>query len=188
MIRDWQAGDLAAFERLFHQHKDMVFRVAYSVLGDSRESEDAVQEVFIRVYRFPDKFEGGEQEFGGWLRRVTLNFCINRARRNGFRRWRSLEELSEWGKDRTQDDKSISPARALEEDEKQEQARNFLSRLSDRHYEVMVLRYYHELSYEEIARMLDIPLGTVRSRLSNAVKALRQSRESGGQGGWDGEA
>lgn len=176
MIKEWQAGNTAAFEALFHQHQNMVFKVACSVLGNTQESEDAVQEVFIKVHQSTDKFCGEEREFSAWLRRITLNHCINRSRRNGIR-WRSFEEISELGVNLSKDTLPISPATILEEDEEKEEARKLLNSLNDKHYAVMVLRYYHDLSYEEIAQTLNIPIGTVRSRLSNAIKVLRQARK-----------
>ena len=176
MIKEWQAGNAAAFEALFNHHQNMVFKVACSVLGNTQESEDAVQEVFIKVHQSADKFCGEEREFSAWLRRITLNHCINRTRRNGIR-WRSFEEISELGVNMSQSNPSISPATILEENEKKEEARKLLNSLNDKHYAVMVLRYYHDLSYEEIAQTLNIPIGTVRSRLFNAIKDLRESRE-----------
>ncbi len=174
LIKEWQAGDTAAFETLFHRHKDMVFRVACSVIGEIHESEDVVQEVFIKVYKAA--FHGEEQEFKGWLRRITLNYCISRYRRNGLR-LNSFEGMSENGMPLPQETSPILPQTVLEENEKRGETRKLLKNLNDKHYLVMVLRYYHDLSYEEIAQMLNIPLGTVRSRLSNAVRLLRQIRE-----------
>ncbi len=190
LIKEWQAGNAEAFEALVNHHQNMVFKVACSVLGNTQESEDAVQEVFIKVHQSADKFCGEEREFSAWLRRITLNHCINRSRRNG-NRWQSFEEISELGVKLPKDTLSISPATVLEEDEKKEEARKLLNSLNDKHYAVMVLRYYHDLSYEEIAQKLNIPIGTVRSRLSNAIKVLQNARkfryQIRGEGKYEGE-
>ncbi len=177
LIKELQAGNQSAFESLFHRHKDMVFKAALPMLRDHQEAEDVVQEVFLKAYKRARQFRGEEWNFKGWLRRITLNECAGRLRRNGLHQV-SFEKMHNDGFDPPQEDSSMLPEMLLLEKEQSKQARKFLALLSEKQYLVMVLRYYHELSYDEIAQLLEIPTGTVRSRLFTAIKILRRAQES----------
>jgi RNA polymerase sigma factor (sigma-70 family) len=176
LIKELQTGNQSAFESLFHRHKDMVFKAALPMLRDPQEAEDVVQEVFLKVHKRAGQFRGEEWNFRGWLRRITLNECASRLRRNGLHQV-SFEKICGDGFDPPQDDSLVLPEKLLLQKEEQTEAQNLLALLSEKHYLVMVLRYYHELSYNEIAQLLEIPPGTVRSRLSTAIRTLRQAQE-----------
>ena len=178
LIKELQTGNQSAFESLFHRHKDMVFMAALPILRDSQEADDVVQEVFIKVYKRAGQFRGEEWNFKGWLRRITLNECASRLRRNGLHHV-SFEKIRSDGFDPPQEDSSVLPEKLVLQKEEKEEAQRLLACLNEKHYIVMVLRYYHELSYDEIAQLLKIPTGTVRSRLSTAIKILRQAQGSG---------
>ncbi len=176
LIKELQAGNQSAFESLFHRHKDMVFKAALPMLRDHQEAEDVVQEVFVKVYKSAGQFRGEEWNIRGWLRRITLNECASRLRRNGLHQV-SFEKILDEGFDPPQKDLSVLPEKLLLQKEENKEARKLLALLSEKHYLVMVLRYYHELSYDEIAQLLEIPPGTVRSRLSTAIRTLRQEQD-----------
>ncbi len=176
LIKELQTGNQSAFESLFHRHKDMVFRAALPMLRDPEEAEDVVQEVFLKVYKRAGQFRGEEWNFKGWLRRITLNECASRLRRNGLHQV-SFEKIYSDGFDPPQGDSTVLPENLLLQKEEKEDARKLLASLSEKLYLVMVLRYYLELSYDEIAQILEIPPGTVRSRLFTAIKTLRQAQE-----------
>ncbi len=175
LIEEVVTGNRLAFEQLFNRYKERVFNVAFSMSRDPVEAEDIVQEVFIKVYKSIGKYRGGERELDSWLRRITLNECVSRFRKNGVDKT-SFEKMSEAGYSFPQNESFTSPETHLMMREKQRETRELLNALDQKHYMVMVLRFYHELSYGEIAEMLRIPVGTVRSRLSIAIKTLRTMR------------
>jgi RNA polymerase sigma-70 factor (ECF subfamily) len=155
-------------------------------LGDAREAEDVLQEVFLKVYRSDGRFEGQEPEFRAWLHRITANQCIACRRKKKLPSV-SLEQLLNEGSPLPSGNLDLPEDLYIKEQEREE-VRQMLKCLDEDHRLTMVLRYYQELSYEEIAQALKIPLGTVKSRLSNAIKTLRResvrSRENTGKGGY----
>lgn len=164
LIQRSQAGEAEAFEALFHRYKNLVYKTAYLLLGDADEAEDALQEVFVQVYRSLSTFRPEKGAFTTWLHRMTVNHCLNRRRR---RRPVSLDEVSA---------EALSEPSPYPESRMTEEAalQHALARLSDKLRAVVVLRYYWGLSYAEIVQILDVPLGTVKSRLHQALGILRR--------------
>jgi RNA polymerase sigma-70 factor (ECF subfamily) len=161
LITRAQAGDLQAFSGLFEGYKNLVYKTAYLVLNDSAEAEDALQEVFLQVHKSLSSFDPQKGAFTTWLHRITLNHCLNQRKKRHFT---SLEEISP----------PLStnfPSAQLAEEDALFQATRLLS---DKQKAVVILRYYWDLPYSEIADILDIPLGTVKSRLDLALKTLRK--------------
>lgn len=167
LIRRSQVGDEGAFAALFHKYKNLVYKTAYLMLGDANEAEDVLQEVFIQVHKSLHTFQPTKGAFTTWLHRITVNHCLNR-RRKRLLSTLSLDELSPT----SLTDHSPSPDSRLGEEVQQ-----VLSRLSEKQQAVVILRYYWELAYSEIAYILDIPLGTVKSRLGLALRTLRKELE-----------
>jgi RNA polymerase sigma-70 factor, ECF subfamily len=161
LIRRAQAGDMQAFASLFEQYKNLVYKTAYLVLDERGEAEDALQEVFLLVHKSLSSFDPQKGAFTTWLYRITMNYCLNHRHK---RRHSSLED--------------VSPTPALDfpssqladEDAVWQATRS----LSDKLQAVVILRYYWDLPYAEIAQVLDVPLGTVKSRLDLALKSLRK--------------
>lgn len=161
MNRD-QAQDEETFAALFQQYKNLVFKTAYLMLGNPIEAEDALQEVFLNVHRALGTFDPSRAAFSTWLYRITVNHCLNRRRKREVPLF-SLGEIP--GHD-------PSPEGQVMTDQVLEQA---LDSLSDKLRSVVVLRYYAGLPYAEIGEILDVPLGTVKSRLSLALDAMRRT-------------
>jgi RNA polymerase sigma-70 factor (ECF subfamily) len=170
LIRRSQAGDEEAFAALFHKHKNLVYKTAYLMLGSADEAEDALQEVFLKVHKSLSTFQPSKGAFTTWLHRITVNHCLNRRRKRRIFAL-SLDEISPT----SLTSHSPSPESKLAEEEAVQQA---LKRLSEKQRTVAILRYYWELSYAEIAQILDIPVGTVKSRLNLALKTLRKELET----------
>lgn len=169
----------AAFAELYRRHSRSSFRLAFRVLGDEGLAADAVQDAFLTVYRKGGRFEARAQ-FTSWLFRVVLNRSID-LRRREIRTPRDAGGVSA-GEDDTSalDPLGTAPssdpgppehARAAE---RAEAVRRAIARLSPKLAEVVVLRYPDGMSYEEIGELLDLPPGTVRSRLNRAHAALRE--------------
>ena len=163
LIQRAQADDREAFASLFEQYKNLVFKTAYLMFGNRDEAEDALQEVFILVHKSLSGFDPRKGAFSTWLHRITVNYCLNQHRKR-HALMVSLEDVSTVFANEF-------PGERLDEKEAIEQA---LSRLSDRQKAVVILRYYWALPYSEISAILDIPLGTVKSRLDLALKTMRK--------------
>ncbi len=169
----------AAFAALFERHGRKAFDLAWRVLGDPGLAADAVQEAFLTVYRKGPRFEARAQ-FTSWLHRVVLNQSIDLRRRERRRRTTSLGDPSTTAgpgaRDPPGDPPSPRPSPESEalSAERSDLVRTAVDRLSPKLAEVIALRYPQGLSYEEIGEILDLPPGTVRSRLNRAHAALRE--------------
>ena len=160
LIRRAQANDRDAFAALFAQYKNLVYRTAYLMLDNPHDAEDALQEVFVLVHKSLTGFDPRKGAFTTWLHRITINYCLNHRRKRSFISSPLDETLSNG---------EFPEAQSAEEDAIWQAVRG----LSDKQQAVVVLRYYWDLSYAEVAQILEIPLGTVKSRLDLAIKTLR---------------
>lgn len=156
-----RAADLVA-----RKYRDRLFHHACYVLKDYQEATDVVQEVFIKAMREP-RFYEDDFKMKAWLFRVTSNLCFN-IRRDRRRRAAILDTMD------TPTSSSADQVDAVLSGEKQEQILAALDRVSDNHKQILMLRYYSDLSYAEIADALDVKLGTVMSRLSRAKGQLME--------------
>ncbi len=158
-------GDTNAFKLIFDQYKNLVFRTAYLILENTNEAEDALQETFVKVYRSLGTYQATKGAFTTWLYRITVNVCLNR-RRKLFRSKEVTEIFSESQSDgHTSLEDKFSDKQILQ---------NALNRLSNKIRVVVLLRFYLDLSYSEIAQILNIPLGTVKSRLNTGLKEMQK--------------
>ena len=164
----------AAFAALFDEHKNVVYGMAYVMLGNRDDAEDVLQHVFLAVYKSLSSFDPSRGTLRAWLRRITVNQCLNRRRRRRLFAL-SLDEVSPAS---VAKHLPTSEAQMAEEDV----VRRALNGLSEKLRAVIVLRYYLDLSYAEIAGTLHIPVGTVKSRLDLALKTLRRELEAAGEG------
>ena len=157
-------GESEAFGELVSRHQSGVFNVCYRLLHEHGEAEDLAQETFMRAYDRLHTFDL-EREFGPWIRRVAANLCLNYL--ESRRVTAPLDEERDA-------DQTLLPEAVTEVRERSEQIRAALSSLPP-HYRVVVeLRHYQELSYDEIAKELDMPLSDVKSHLFRARKILAE--------------
>ncbi len=154
-------GSQAAFRELLSRYRKPALALAYQMLGDAEDAEDAAQEAFVRVFQAIPQFRG-QAAFSTWLYRIVTNTCLGRLRRK--REKVSLERVSE---PRSADSPSQQVTDAL-------MTRQVLSMMSPTLQTVLLLRVEGGLSYREIAETLGLPMGTVRSRLSKARTAFRK--------------
>ncbi len=170
LVRQAQAGDIAAFETLVKLHQQFAFQVALSALSSPQEAEDATQEAFVKVWQALPNFRQ-EARFRTWLYRIVMNLCYNRIPR--LRQdFYTLEEEFFQGNLIDQDQQS-APDTYLEE----KQLFDFLHRqidcLPEKYRIMLLLRFREGCSYAEIAEILDIPLGTVKTGIFRAREQLR---------------
>ncbi len=178
-VRRARTGDQGAFERLVLNHQRRTFNVAYRILGDYDEALDLTQEVFIQAHRSLGQFRG-EARFGSWLLAIAVNHCRNRLKL-WKRRARSKHEslsapIGDEGSDlrREPPDPGTTAVEALEGRQLEELVSEEMMHLDDEFRAVLVLRDVQEVAYEEIARMLELPVGTVKSRLHRGRTELRE--------------
>ena len=159
-------GDRDAFGEIVHRHQQAVFNVAYRVLGNVHDSEDATQEAFIRAYQFINRFDP-DRPLAPWLARIAVNVCLNRLE--------SQKSLSAFDEETTlASDPNPGPEIQKIASDRNETIRYELSRLPPRYRVVIELRHFQELSYEEIAEQLKRPLGAIKSDLFRARKLLAE--------------
>ncbi|MCB1057064.1 MAG: sigma-70 family RNA polymerase sigma factor [Acidobacteria bacterium] len=175
LVERHRYGDPAAFEEVYRRYGEMVYSLCHRLSGDPDLAADLTQEAFLRIFRHVGKFRGGSS-LKTWVYRVALNHCRSRlARRRLF--WRSLAEPDEPGPEAV--DPGRSPEdRAIAHDEGRRLTRA-LAAVPVAYREAVVLFDLQGLSYEEIARVLGVRLGTVRSRLARGRERLRQILEEG---------
>jgi RNA polymerase sigma-70 factor (ECF subfamily) len=160
------AGDDNAFRQLVERHYRMVLSVAYRALGNVTAAEDCAQDVFIKVHQKLRLYRA-DRPFINWLHRVAANTVTDTSRRRRVEL--SLDALRHEAPSGLGD-----PAEAAALREQQFAVRAAMAGLPGRLRDAIVLQVYHELSYQEIARVLDIPIGTVMSRIHNAKRQLRR--------------
>ena len=165
LISNTLQGDTHAYGELVLRYQTSVFNVCYRLLGEQREAEDLAQEVFIRAYQRLQSFDL-QRSFGPWIRRVAANLCYNHMQKNQPVLLPIQDEQDyEAGK-------SHDPQSMIEINEKNKTIRQAIAKLPPAYRIALELRHYHELSYEEIARELDLPLNTIRSHLFRARKKM----------------
>lgn len=170
LVERAQAGDRHAFGELVGRYQDRVFNALVALLGCREEARDAAQDAFVQAWRKLDAFRGDSQ-FYTWLYRIAMNQGLSRRRKR--RPAMSLDQQKqEAGAEPT--DPGGNPAAALDAAENIAQVRAALDELADEHRQILVLREIEGFAYEEIAETLELPVGTVRSRLFRARAQLKE--------------
>jgi RNA polymerase sigma-70 factor (ECF subfamily) len=176
LIARCRAGDVAAFEPLVEKYRQRVWRLAYSTLRDREEAWDVSQEAFIRAFQALPSFRG-QSAFYTWLYRIVMNVAADRARSRGAQgRAFGTERVPEEDWERVLPDQNPgeeAPDAAAARREQRAKIMRALDTLSGDHRTIIMLSDLEGLSYREIAETLEIPMGTVMSRLHNARKRLR---------------
>ena len=174
LIRRAGQGDQEAFRQLVETSQAPAYRLALRMCGgDAALAEDAAQEAFLAAWRGLPRFRG-DSRFSTWLYRLTTNAAIDWLRRE--KRHRGMDDVTEL----ELPDDGPGPQDQAEQAEAQQTVRRALSRLSEEHRQVLLLRYMQELDYAEIAAALEISEGTVKSRISRAKMRLRELLDGSG--------
>ncbi len=150
--------------------------VALSYVGNRDDALDLAQEAFFRVYKNLDRFREGER-FAPWFFRILRNACLNFLDKRRRGRAFSIHAADPDGQDFPLPDDSMSPVAAIECTEAQRQFWKGLEKLSLKHREIILLRHFEDLDYATMATVLEIPIGTVMSRLFHARKKLKEALE-----------
>ena len=169
LIRAAQGGDEPAFAELVRRYQRAVYRVGYGLTRNPADADDLAQETFVRAYRARGRFRADEPLYP-WLSRIAVNLAYSLFRRRRRRPETPIEPLVEAGHQWAGDD---DPERDTADRERHEQLQASLAELSKEHQTILVLRVVEGLSYDEIARTIGVPVGTVMSRLSRARAELK---------------
>ena len=178
LIREIQGGDMAAFDQMVMRHKDKLFNTVYWFLGDYQEANDCAQEIFIKVFKGIKKFRF-ESSFSTWLYRIAINTCKNKLKSSAYR-WKKRTVSLENPDSSKEDNRSYevqngspSPENKLEKKERRMLIQKAVNALPQDQNRVIVLRDIQGLSYQEIADITGLNLGTVKSRLARARMELK---------------
>jgi RNA polymerase sigma-70 factor (ECF subfamily) len=170
--KDWlekaRAGDVEAFGALVLAHQQFVYNLAWRALGDEHEAQDASQETFLRVWQALPNFRG-QAQFRTWLYRIVTNVCYGRLPRLR----RQFAELGDIEMGEVPDESQSDPAATLEAAEQRAFLWRQIEALPESYRVLVLLRYQQDLPYEEIASVLSLPLGTVKTGLFRARARLR---------------
>ena len=163
------------FDEIVKRYDKRLFNTIYWMVGDYEEAQDITQETFLLIQKALPKFRG-ESEIFTWIYRIAINQCKRFRRKQTLRKFFSLDEKrreveSSWKEDSGVDK---NPEKGVEWSEMSELLRKKVSSLPEYYKEPLILRYFHGLSYEEIGKILNIPLGTVRSRLARGRRVLME--------------
>ena len=180
LIRRAQRGDADAFEQLLLEHQKNVYNLCYRMAGNPDDAMDLSQETFLRAWRFLDQYQFASA-FSTWLYRLCSNICIDFLRR---RRRQQTVPLTFEDADGEEQTYAVPDAQPLPEEQVElkltrETLAAAMAQLLPEHRAVLQLRVVNEMSYEQIADVLDIQIGTVKSRLSRARNQLKKILERG---------
>lgn len=181
-LRDFTDGELIAksisgredsFEELVRRYQRPITNYVYRMLGNYDASLDVTQEIFIKVYNSMARYSS-EYKFSTWLYKISHNAAIDYMRRHSVRE-QSLEIENEDGVYQVQfESKRLSPEQERERSEWREEIDTVVKRLPTGYRELIILRHTQDMSYDEIAEITNLPLGTVKNRLFRAREMMRE--------------
>ena len=174
-IKQVLKGDQNAYADIVNLYQHKLYQICYRMLGNKQEAEDIAQEAFVRAYINLHSYDQ-KRKFSTWLYRIATNLCIDRIRKKKPDYYLDAEVAGTDGLDMYS---QIAADEKLPEDvvaqmELQERIQYEISRLPDKYRSVIVLKYIEELSLQEISEILDMPLGTVKTRIHRGREALRK--------------
>ena len=174
-IKQIKKGDQNAFAEVVELYKDKIYHLCYRMLGNAHEAEDIAQEAFLRVYINIHSFDINKK-FSTWLYRIATNLSIDRIRKKKPDYYLDAEVAGTDGLTLySQVSSDIAmPEKEVEAMELQEIIQKEILKLPDKYRSVIVLRYIEDLSLQEISEVLDIPVGTVKTRIHRGREALRK--------------
>lgn len=176
LIRRAQGGDRSAFDALIAKHSTRAYQYAFRLTRNPEEASDVVAEGFVRVYNAIQNFKG-QSAFTTWLYRIMTNCFLDIRKKEKSRQTISIESAlvtSEGDVEMQIEDEGDSPHEATEKAEREVRFERAVSKLPE-YQRAMIVMYHGEMmSYEEIAASLDLPIGTVKSRLNRARLTLRE--------------
>ena len=173
LIKRFQDGDEESFNELVSRYKDPLFNYVARMLKDRVYAEDIVQETFVRVYRNRNRYQQ-IAKFSTWIYTIAINLTKTELRRQNLRRFFSLSGSADSGKSFELPDTKINLEKSAEDTIVGERIKGAIDELPKTFREVIILRDIQELSYEEISKIVGVPLGTVKSRVNRGRTRLQK--------------
>jgi RNA polymerase sigma-70 factor (ECF subfamily) len=174
LIEAAKGGDQEAFRQIVERYQGAVYNLAYRMLGDPEEAEDAAQEIFVRLYRQLGRYDP-ERKFSTWTLAIATNYCIDQLRRRRMQLV-PLENIIPWARARDAGPEGEALSR-----ESRDEVQRLLKQLPEKYRAPLVLRYWEDLSCAEIAEILGVPEGTIKTQIHRARKQLGKMLEQGGE-------
>ncbi len=168
LVERLQAGDERAFEELVEEYRERVYRVAWRILRDDEDAEDAAQEAFIKIFRSIGRFEGRSSVYT-WIYRITVNIALNKLKRDKFRRMVPLGDMI-----RKDTRPGADPSRSAMGSEIARRIGEAVDTLPEKQRAVFTLKFYEELSHREIAEIVGCSEGTSKANYFHAIRKLRK--------------
>ena len=178
LLQKAKAGDDEAFTLLVKAYQNKVYSLAYYVTKNHHDAEDVAQEVFLKIWRSLPSYRGDAPDV--WIMKIAKNTCLDFIKQK--KRVEPLEyEIDGESVERPIPDTDVqsNPPDAAVQAEQRQQIAKAILQLSDEHREILTLRYMDGLSYEQLCDVLDVGMGTVKSRLARAKKSLQNILKSG---------
>jgi RNA polymerase sigma-70 factor, ECF subfamily len=174
-IKEVLKGDQNAYSEVVELYKDKVYQICYRMLGNRHEAEDMAQEAFVRAYVNIQSFNIN-LKFSTWLYRIATNLCIDRIRKKKPDYYLDAEIAGTDGLDMYSQVASDSPGPETEVEslELQDTIQAEIMKLPEKYRSVIILKYIEELSLKEISEILDMPIGTIKTRIPRGREALRK--------------
>ena len=177
LIADCLKGQTAAFGELVHRYQDRLFNTVFRLVDSAEDAQDVVQEAFLHAYQSLDRFKG-ESQFFTWLYRIAVNSAISLKRKQRIVVSLHVDREGQGGVPEPHDVSELSqPHLALERADEERRIQAALNRLSPEHRAVLILKDLEDQKYETMAEILQVPIGTIRSRLHRARLELREVLE-----------
>ncbi len=175
LIKRCKRGEEVAFQELLTRYRSAIFGLCYRMTHSAEDARDLAQEVFIKVFSLLDRYDES-YAFSSWIFRIATNHCIDHLRRNRLR-FLSLDGYTSPDGDQIEipiPDKGARPDRVMELKEAVTKLEEVIADLPPHYKAIILLRHDQELTYEEIATVLDLPLGTVKARIHRARAMVQQ--------------
>ncbi len=176
LVRRAQNGDVSAFEMLIEEYQKRIFSIAYRMIQHQEDAADLTQDVILKIYKNLDKFKG-DSKFSTWVYRIATNTCLDEIKKSQRRTTYSLDkevETDEGSMTAEIADKGPTPEEEAERKDVKKAVYAAIEQLGTEHKKVNILRDLQGLSYEEIAKILQCSVGTVKSRISRARESLKK--------------
>lgn len=180
LIAECLQGDTASFGVLVRRYQERLYHSVYRLVENAEDAQDVVQEAFLNAYQSLEGFKGDSQFFT-WLYRIAVNTAISHKRKHRAMARMETQKNGEPALEPPDLSAASRPEHALEQAEQQMRVRQALARLSPEHRAVLIMKDMEGQKYEEMAEILQVPIGTIRSRLHRARLELRELLEKSEQ-------
>ena len=185
LMRECAKGNIDAFNILFRRYRRPIFSYVYQLIGDYGDVESVTQEAFLRVFKYLDTYEY-PKKFSTWFYTIVRNLCIDSLKKIKKERENVISDFIVYGRNTKSEflkllpDDTLTPQKISQRNQKVQTVRDAIDELDPIYKEVITLFVLQKLPYSEISEILDVPSGTLRSRVHHGLKKLREIMERRG--------